>query len=301
MIKAICVGRLCYDIILQVDQMPASGTTTEFFEKAGSVGGTGGIVSFCLSKWGIKTSIAGVLGNDYNGTRIRKELEQAHVDTRYIEPSYDNDTPISVIVTDKTTKNHTIYNISDKFVSLKKCDYDFTPDIIFADGYDSVSSKMTLERFPNTPSVIDASIITTSVLELLKKAKYSILTKEFAEAASGLKMDFQHTETLVSVYQKLKKRYSRTEIIITLGEHGVLYCSNNQIKISPILKVDTIDTYGAGAIFRAAFTHAIAASGDIEKAVKFGAIAAALSTTAYGAKNAIPTIEEINKLYEQNY
>ena len=127
------------------------------------------------------------------------------------------------------------------------------------------------------------------------------MTKEFAEAASSLKMDFQHTETLVNVYQKLKKRYSRTEIIITLGENGVLYCANNQIKISPILKVDTIDTYGAGAIFRAAFTHAIAASGDLEKAVKFGTIAAALSTTSYGAKTAIPTIEEINKLYEQNY
>ena len=38
MLKAIVVGRVCYDINLVVDKMPAEGSTTEFFEKQGCGG-----------------------------------------------------------------------------------------------------------------------------------------------------------------------------------------------------------------------------------------------------------------------
>ena len=301
MLKAICLGRVTYDINLEVDQYPQEGSKNEFFEKKGNIGGTVGTVSCCFAKWGINTAIATVLGNDVNGTRIRKILDKLRMDTRYIEPSFDNDTPISISILNKTTTRHTLYNISDKFISLKKCDFDFTPDMIYVDGYDSVQSKNLLERFPKCLSILDASIITNNVMELVKKAKYVVCSKEFAEAISGVKIDFQVPSTLVSVYQKMKKKYLNTEFVITLGERGALYCINNQIKISPSLKVKTIDTQGCGTIFRAAFAHTLVNGGDIEKAVKMGCIAAGLAATKKGATDSIPTLEEIKDLYEQNY
>jgi sugar/nucleoside kinase (ribokinase family) len=126
-------------------------------------------------------------------------------------------------------------------------------------------------------------------------------TKEFAESVAGLKADIQEPSTLVNIYQKLKKRYLNTEFVITLGDKGALYCINNQIKISPTLKVKTIDTHGCGIIFRAAFAHTIAVGGDVEKAVKMGCIAAGLAATKVGVIDAAPTLEEIKKIYEQNY
>ena len=173
MLKSICLGRVSYDINLVVDKMPIDGSKNEFFEKNGNVGGEAAIVACCFSKWGINTSFAGVLGNDVNGTRIRKVFDKLHIDTRYIEPSYDNDTPMSMIIIDKSTKKNTIYNISDKYIGLKKCDFDFTPDLIFVDGYDAVQAKNLLERYPKSISVLDASLTTSSVLELLKKTKYA--------------------------------------------------------------------------------------------------------------------------------
>lgn len=301
MLKSICLGRVCYEINLPVEKMPEEGSTTEFFEKKGGIGGSIGTVAMCLSKWGINTALTCVLGNDVNGQRIRKTLDKAHIDTRYIEPSYDNDTPISVIQINTVTKKQTILNLSDKYISLKKCDFDFTPDIICVDGYDSVQAKNLLERFPNCPSVLDASLATTPVMELVRKAKYAICTKEFAEIASRQKIDFQNMSTLVSVYQTLKKKYLKTEFVITLGEKGALYCINNQIKISPSLKVDVKDTHTCNAVFRAAFAHTIANGGDIEKAVKIGCIAAGLSSKVIGTTESIPTLEEIKNLYEQNY
>lgn len=301
MIKAISLGRICYDVTLDVDKLPEEGTTTEFMEKKGSCGGAATVIACCLSKWGIKTSLAGVLGNDANGTRIRKELERLHVDARYIEPTYDNDTTISTILVNKTTGKHTIYNLSDKFVSLKKCDFDFTPDLLVVDGYDIVQSKNIMERFPNSLTVLDARMINSSVADLSRKSKYVVCSQEFAEAVTGTKMDFQDISTLVSIYQKLKKRYGRPEFVITLGARGALYCINNQIKISPSLKVDVVDTHGSGTIFRAAFAYTLANGGDLEKAVKMGCIAAGLSCTKSGAQTSIPSLEEIKNIYEQNY
>lgn len=301
MLKSICLGRVTYDINLVVDKMPVEGSKNEFFDKDGNVGGEAATVACCFSRWGINTAFAGVLGNDVNGTRIRKEFDKLHIDTRYIESSYDNDTPMSVIVINNSTKKNTIYNISDKYIGLKKCDFGFTPDLIFVDGYDAVQAKNLLERYPKSLSVLDASLITSSVMELVKKAKYAVCSREFAENVAGTKIDFQEPATLVTVYQRLKKKYLNTEFVITLGERGALYCINNQIKISPSLKVNVADTHGCGPIFRAAFAHTLIGGGDIEKAVKMGCIAASLASTKVGALNSIPTLEEMKNLYEQNY
>lgn len=301
MLKAICLGKVSYDINLPADTMPKEGSVSDFFEKQGNVGGEAAIMCCCLARWGINPAIACVLGNDVFGTRIRKEFEKLRIDTRYIEPSYDNDTPISVILVNKGLKTHTVYNMYDKFISLKKCDFDFTPDLICVDGYDSVQSKNLLERFPHCLSVLDANLITSSVIELLRKTKYAVCTQEFAESVGGVKIDFQVPSTLVQLYQKLKKKYLNTEFVVTLGEKGALYCINNQIKVSPSLKVDVSDTHGCGSIFRAMFAHTLVNGGDVEKAVKMGCIAAGLSATKVGAVESIPTLEEVKNIYEQNY
>ena len=301
MIRAVCVGRTTYDINLNIPSSPEEGSINEFFDTTGKVGGTAATMALCLSKWGFRTSIATVLGNDVNGTRIKKEFDKAHIDTRYIEPSYEIDTPISVIVNNENSKKNTTYNISSKYIGLKRCDFDFSPDVICVDGYDSVRAKDVLERFPKSISVLDASIATAAVFELIKKAKYAICSLEFAEKATGLKVDFQRPETLANIYQKLKNKNLDTEIVITLGERGALYCNNNHVKITPSLKMDVKDTSGCSSIFKAAFAYTMALDGDIEKATKIGCIAAGLATTKSGAVDSIPSLEEITNIYEQNY
>lgn len=301
MLKAMVVGRACYDINLIYDKPPVEGTTLEFPQKQGCAGGTGNNMAQCLAKWGINTTFACVLGNDIYGQRIKEELSKARIDTRFIEPSYENDTTLSIVMVNKSTTNHIIHNVYDKYVSLKKCDIDFSPDLLLCDGYDIIQAKNLAERFPKAISVLDASIILPSVANAIPKFKYAILTIEMAEAITKVKTDYQNPESLVRLYQHLKKKYLNTEIVVTLGIKGALYSINNEIKITPSLKVDVKDTNGSGSVFRAAFAHTIASGGDVEKAVKIGCIAGSLSTREYCIKNSIPTYEEIKNIYEQNY
>ena len=301
MLKAICLGRCKYDINLLVDKTPIEGSTNEFFDKIGCGGGTAANVAVALGKWGIGNAISGVIGNDVFGNRIKEEFDKAHLDTRYLEQSYNNDTPISTVIINKTTGKATTYNMSDKFVSIKKNDYDFTPDLIVVDGYDSVSSKNLLERFPNCKAVLCADIITKEVYNLCHKADYVICTKEFASAATGIPYDENNIQSVAEMYQKLKGKNLKTDFLIFLGEKGVVYCLNNQIKISPMLNTEVVDRNGDYDIFAAAFSYIIVTENDLEKGVKYGTIAASLSSKNVGARISIPTIDEIKNLYDQNY
>lgn len=301
MLKAICLGRSKYDINVVVEKTPIEGATIEVFNKIGCGGGTASNVAVSLGKWGVGCALSCVLGNDVYGNKIKEEFDKAHLDTRYIEQSFNNDTPLSTIIINNETKNFNIYNLSDKFISIKKMDYDFSPDLIVVDGYDSVSSKKLLERFPNSKRVLCADIITKEVFDLCHKAGYVICSIKFAEMLSGVKYDPNSVKSLVTIYQELKKKNLNTEFIIHLKEKGALYCYNNQIKISPLIQMEVQDRQGSFDAFCAGFSFEIAVDSDLEKAVKYGCISASLNSRTIGTRISIPPLDEIKKIYEQNY
>ena len=82
-----------------------------------------------------------------------------------------------------------------------------------------------------------------------------------------MKFDYNNPSTLVAIYDKLQNKYPNGSIVITLEEKGCLYQVGNEIKIMPGLKVQPVDTTGAGDIFHGAFTYGIANNFDMEKTI----------------------------------
>ncbi len=301
MIKVLCIGHSSYDITVKVDEFPKENTKTRFINKIACGGGPAANAAYLLGKWGVSTTFAGVVGNDVFGNRIRKELESVGVDTRYMETSYENDTTISFIIANQKNGSRTSFNVADNYVGLKKYDFDYTPDVILVDGHDVLASRSTLERFPKALGIIDAGRYTEDISNLCKKVKYLVCSKEFAEKASNLLIDYNNPQTIVNVYDALMKKYENQEIVITLEDHGAVYKFGDDIKISPALDVKpVVDSTGAGDIFHGAFTYVIASGGNVEKAVKFGNIAAGLSLGTVGARLSIPKLDDVKKVYEKN-
>lgn len=301
MIKAICVGQVTYDMTIRTKNIPMPNSYFRYENKLGCGGGHAANIAYMLAKWGIETSFSGIIGSDNYGQEIKKDFDSIRVDTRNLETSYENDTEIQINIINEQNNDLTRFTLADKNVFLKKYDFDFTPDIIITDGFEINASKNIINSYPKAVSMLYADTLTNNIIDLCKKVHFLIATKEFAESATGIKIDYTNSNTLVSIYEKLKERFDKTQIIITLKDKGALYCINNQIKISPALKVQVVDPNGAGEVFRAAFIYTIANGGDLEKAVKFGNIAAGLAVQKLGARPSIPTFDEVNKLYEQNY
>ena len=300
MIRTLSIGHASYDIYVQMEGMPKENSKERFINKIACGGGNAANVAYLLGKWGVSSTFAGVVGNDVFGNRIKKEFESVGVDTRYIETSYDKDTTISFVMVNSTNGNRTLLNVADEYVKLKHFDFDFQPDLIVVDGHDPYASKETIERFPKAITIMDAERYVNDIVDLAKRCQYMICSKDFAEAATGIKVDYNNTATLVNLYDDLRKKFDHQNVIVTLEDKGAIYQINNQVKISPALLVRAVDTTGAGDIFHGAFAYAIASGSDVEKAVKYGNIAAGLSVQKMGARLAIPTLDEVNKIYEKS-
>lgn len=299
--KILCIGHSSWDITVPVDEYPTENSKYRYNEKYSAGGGPAGNAAYLLGKWGIDTVIASSIGSDDFGTNIKKEFQKVNINTDYIETNYENETSLSFILINKKNGFRTVFNVAKDYPALKKLNYDFTPDIIFTDGHDYGASQNAISKYSNAISVIDAGRVTPELLELCKYVKYIVCSKGFAETVTGLKFDYNNPQSLVNVYNKLQNKYPNSNIVITLEEHGALYQNGNEIKIMPGLKVEAVDTTGAGDIFHGAFTYGLANGFDMDKIITIANIAAGLSVTKMGSRLSIPTLSEVLDYYASKF
>lgn len=299
--KALCIGHTTYDISVPVDGYPVENGKYQLKEKLESSGGGASNAAFLFAKWNVETYFSGTIGYDDFGTFIKKEMEKFGVRTSFLETSYDKKTSTSFILINKQNNTRTIFNIEPEEYHLKKYEYDIVPEVIYMDGYEYSASVSAINKYQSAISVLDASLPTKNLLAMARDVKYLLCSIEFAEGVAGTKIDFNNPVTLLTVYKRIKDRYPKNEIIITLKKYGALYCVNNEVKQMPPLSISEVDRTAAGDIFRAAFAYGIGSGYDIEKSVRIANIAAGLSTGKMGGKDSIPTLSEVIQNYESRF
>ena len=80
---------------------------------------------------------------------------------------------------------------------------------------------------------------------------------------------------------------------MTLGPRGAFGCDGREEIFSPSVRVEAVDTTGAGDIFHAGFLYALLEGLPFREILAFANTAAGLSCRGMGGRAAIPTIEEI--------
>lgn len=298
---ALSIGHATYDISVPLDNYPMENGKYYLKEKIEGCGGSATNMAFLLGKWNIETYFSGVIGYDDFGSFIKKEMEKAGIRTPFLETNFDKKTSTSFILNNNSNHSRTIFNIESEAFHLKKYEYDIVPDVIVIDGYEYAASKTAISKYPNAISIINASVANKEMTMLAREMKYIVGSLEFAESIANMKADFQNPVSLLTIYKRVKEKFPNNEIIITLHEHGALYCVNNEVKVMPTIKVAEIDRTGAGDIFRGAFAYALGRNYDLEKSVRIANIAAGLSTTKVGGNASIPLLSDVINYYEKQF
>ncbi len=296
--KILCVGHITYDITFVTDSFLKENTKTRFHDKTECVGGPTTIAAFLLAKWNEDVEMAGIIGNDDYGRRIKKQCALNRVKTNYLTLDPNGETSHSIILSNKENGSRTIMMYVPKDETLKPFTPEENPDIILLDGHEYEASLDLLNKYPKAISVLDAGRDRKNVVDLARKVNYVVCSKEFAERVTGVKIDFSQKQTLILAFTKMEQMF-QNNIVITLEAEGSIYRYNGQIKIMPSIKVKTIDSTGAGDIFHGAFVYGLAQGFDYEKTLKYASIAGALSVTRVGGYKSIPTLEEMKDVYEQ--
>ena len=260
-------------------------------------GGSASNCAYLLAKWGMDTYFAGAIGDDYYGNKIIEEFEQIGVNTKYIEKKTNIPTTSSFIIANTSIGSRTILTDKRKEMVLNKREIDDDFDVILLDGYEKEFALEVIKKNPKAIKIIDAGSMRESTLELAEIVDYIVCSKDFAEEVSNKKIDYNDMKTLIEIYDELKKKYNQ-KIVITLEDKGC-FTYDNGYKLVPSIKVESIDSTGAGDIYHGAFTYCIANNYDIITTMKISNIAGALSVTRIGGRFSIFTLEEVKAKYDE--
>jgi ribokinase len=299
-VNILCIGESTLEITSTINCDFSEGLDISLPERLENGAGYAGNVAYLLTKWGLSTYIASMLGSDDNGEKIKKEFESIGTKIDYVETSYDKQTGIKLVLVNSKTNKNTIIRIGNK-LTLKKHAFVVEPNIIFLDGSDLESSTYALDKYPNAKSFLSVKENNHDTQELCRYVKYIVFSKEMAEAFSNTRMDFNDTGTIVNVYSKLKQKFPKAEIFITINDKGSIYSVNGQIKIMPPVKVNAVDTNGAGSAFIGGLIYGIGREFDIDKAISFATIAASLTTTKLTSRASIPSLIEVSNYYDSKF
>lgn len=289
--RILCVGSASYDITIPVSDFPKENTKTRVEEKYECGGGPAATAAYLLAKWNMDVSFIGTIGNDEYGRKLIKEFEQANVNLKnlFIE---NEETTSSFITINTSNGTRTILTYRPKYKEIENIDLNFKPDVILTDGQEYKLMLNLMEKYPDAVTIIDAGRYTENIVELSKKVDYVVCSKDFAEKATNI-----DSASLKKMYNKLKEIFN-TNIIVTLESKGCLYEIDGNIKIMPAIKVDAVDSTGAGDIFHGAFTYGVANNLDLESILKISNIAAGLSVTKIGSRNSVMPLEEVMRIYD---
>lgn len=290
--RAICIGHSTFDTTLPVDTFPHENVKMRIKEHIECGGGPASNGAYLLAKWGIDTTIASIVGNDYYGQRVYEDFKKIGANLDYLELKKDYSTSSSYIIANMSNGSRTA--ITSKEPPIRKLEHviDEKYDLILVDGEHPETAKEVLLNNPYAISVLDAGRLNDDTRDLGKLVTYVICSHDFAEEFTNKKTDIKDINSLISIYNEIKN-YFKTNIIITLEADGSFTEIDGHYKVIPSIKVKAIDSTGAGDIFHGAFTYFIGMNYSLEDAIKYSSISGAISVTRIGSRNSIPMLEEV--------
>ncbi len=298
--RVLCIGKSVIETTCVINERIEEGKTIRIDNKTESGGGSAGNVAYLLGKWGVETYIASMLGPDDGAEKIKKEYETIGIKTDYLETSYDKKTGQSIVIVNETTKNKTVLDLESNSY-LKKYSFGIEPDIVISDGNDFNATVAAFDKYEKVPTYLIVSKFDRETIELCKYASALFFNQSAAESATNMKFDFNNTATLVSIYNSIKQKYSKSEVFITVGERGVIYSIGGQVKILPPVRVGIVDTNGAKEALVGGYAYGVLKKFDQEKCLIYGTIAASMTTTKLTSRNALPALSEVSNYYDAKF
>ena len=303
-----CFGELLIDMI--------SANTGSLVDSDGFIkkfGGAPGNTASGLSKLGAPVSFIGKVGADPFGLFLKDSLNLNGVDTKGLVMSKTDRTTLAFVsLTASGERDFYFYKgahdtILPSEVSLP------TNTAIFHFGsltQISVNANKTTEKLMSDAKKQNAIIsydpnIRESLWGDLDRARLIIL--DTAKKVNMLKVNEVEAQLLsgeADVPMTAKKLYTTNLdiLVITHGEKGCYYKTAKYEGAIPAIKVDVVDTTGAGDAFNAGFIYGLYKIGkranelskeSLERILTRAVVIGSLTTTKKGAVTAFPTVKEI--------
>lgn len=288
--KVCCIGQSVYDMTYPIYEDIIENRKYRVTEKFECMGGPATNAAYLNAKWGNETCIISRVGDDLYGKKIISGLKDVGVNTEFMKIC-GQDTSISAVISNLSNGKRTIFNCPANKEEIN-FEYPDKIDVILVDGHELKASLEILELFPNAKSLIDAGTYKPELEELISKVDYLICSEDFAKQYTNMEFHAADDDSITNVFQKLKK-LSKKQIVVTMGEKGLLYEKNGLINHMKAFECEPLDTTGAGDIFHGAFAYCLAQDYTLEESLKISSMTSAISVETMGSQVSIPQLEKV--------
>ena len=294
------LGIYVADLAFFGNSIPNAGETILGEKYIIGPGGKGSNQAVAAAKAGGKTFFISKIGDDQFGSMAQSIYDDAGVDYSKVIVSKNHATGAAGILINKEGQN-AINVVPGAAGSLTIEDINNASDII-------KKSTIFLTQLEAPKEIVFYSIKLAKendVTTIFNPAPASAIDKDFfplfdyftpneSEASLYVNHPVENKEDAKKAAEKLLQMGIKN-VILTLGDKGAYFANNDESFYIDALKVDVVDTTGAGDAFNAGFAVALTEEKNIKDAIYFANTTAALSTTKVGTANSMPTREEIDK------
>ncbi|MDQ7977632.1 ribokinase [Paraburkholderia sp. SARCC-3016] len=295
------VGSLNMDLVARAPRMPQPGETLAGHTFAQVPGGKGGNQAVAAARLGAQVAMVGCVGNDANGTQLRKGLEAERIDCAALETSTGAPTGVALIIVDDGSQN--------AIVIVAGSNGEVTPATIARHEAVLAAAEVVVCQLETPPQTVEAALAAAHRLGktvVLNPAPATgplpphwlplidYLIPNELEAATLTGLPVRTPEEAAAAAASLRKGGARN-VIVTLGAQGVLAALGDAAPAHfAAPRVAAVDTTAAGDTFIGGFAAQLAQRVPVDDAIRFAQRAAAISVTRAGAQPSIPTREEVD-------
>lgn len=307
MAKVIGPGSCNVDLTGYANHLPVAGETAVGDLIRTSPGGKGSNQMVAAHMSGSEALLIAKIGDDALSNCLHDFYRGKGFPQKYVKICEGENTGTAIIEIDKTDAQNRILII--RGANLLLCEEDvLAAEVDFADadvvltqletGDKPIYAAAELARKYSKPFILNPAPYRPLSDELLSMVDY--ITPNETEAGYLTGIEITSVEDAKRAAKELLSKGIKN-VIITLGKNGAYYTDGKSEIHVPGIKVDAVETTGAGDAFNGGFATALGEGMDIETALKFANCTAAISVTRLGAAESMPTRAEIDAFMKEKY
>ncbi|PJM94710.1 ribokinase [Streptomyces sp. CB01373] len=292
------VGSANADLVIGVERRPAAGETVLGSDLSVHPGGKGANQAAAAARLGARTALLARVGDDAHGRLLLDAQREAGVDPAGVLVG-GAPTGVALITVDPSGDNSIVVSPGANG-RLTPEDVRAAGALLRASRVVSAQLEIPLETVveavrnlaPGSRFVLNPSPPRPLPRELLKACDPLIVNEHEAKVILGGPEAGDTPESWARGLLALGPR----SVVITLGGEGALVASAEGSARVPSVKVDAVDTTGAGDAFTAALAWRLGAGATLEEAAAYAARVGAIAVTRRGAQESYPTAAEVDAL-----
>ncbi|HEX5015156.1 MAG TPA: ribokinase [Candidatus Limnocylindrales bacterium] len=311
--RVIVVGSVNVDLVAHAEHLPAPGETITGATFSEHDGGKGANQAVAAVRLGAVTAFVGAVGRDAYGLRARAALTHEGIDLTGLR-TVDGPTGVALILVDARGENMisvasganaalTAANVTEGIQALAPT----TADVVLV-GHEiptlAAKHALRLGRSAGSTTVfnpapaagVDRSVF--GLADVLTVNRLELGTIVAADGARTGRPGAAETRPVEAARTLLQPNADgdgvATAVVVTLGAGGAIVVTRDGDPIDlPAREVGAIDAVGAGDTFAGALAAGLAAGQDVAGAARRAVAAASISTRRAGAREGMPTVEEL--------